>query len=470
MNYSEMLHEFLDNSLQGANEETLFRALATDEELRFELKYLLNMRDAVREDDKAFVVPVASTNAIFSQLGYTTPAVVGVGSAVVASQSGLLPFLKTAGGYLVAAVIGALISTGIFMMSDNSETPRLASTDIADGVVDQLNPASLSALGPVSVMGTGTTGSSAGEVAIAADIRSVAPGVRSRRNTLQSTQLAQPDVSTVDRIVGPDNSGAADGANDGASAAELSQTMAQNSTGTTDAVSATPTTEPAIKADQLLGAAPIGAESPDQAARAAETTDIASEDALEARSREVGDLPELDLPFRNIGRNSVHVELRTQPVRLSEMNPTTAALEGPSTNLLDNISGTVTYGINEHFLLVLEGGKEQYLLNFDETKRNGDVVKHEVLPSVLWAAVGARLNLMPESRFNPFIQGSFGGSEAGQIWRGMGGLQYFVTSNFGLTAAFEWNAAHYTFQNEGYTSPSYGIKTGITLNLFNESD
>ena len=54
MNYSEMINDFLDNSLPGSDEETLFHALATDDELRFELKYLLGLRDTVKNDQKAY--------------------------------------------------------------------------------------------------------------------------------------------------------------------------------------------------------------------------------------------------------------------------------------------------------------------------------------------------------------------------------------------------------------------------------
>lgn len=73
MNYEELVHEFLDGSLQSGQEEQLFLSLSASDELRSELKQQLAIRNAVRSDIKALTPRAESTLRIFRELGFSAP-------------------------------------------------------------------------------------------------------------------------------------------------------------------------------------------------------------------------------------------------------------------------------------------------------------------------------------------------------------------------------------------------------------
>ena len=76
MEYSKLIHEFADGTLESGNEEELFRLLASNEDYRGELKQQIAMKNAIKIDAKAYTPSAASTLKIFSSIGFTpsTPA------------------------------------------------------------------------------------------------------------------------------------------------------------------------------------------------------------------------------------------------------------------------------------------------------------------------------------------------------------------------------------------------------------
>mgnify|MGYP007034011222 CR=1 FL=1 len=70
MNYSELLHDFLDGTLAGEHQESLFHALAQDIDLRAEMQQLLRIKRAVQSDTEAFMPPPEARDAIFARLGF----------------------------------------------------------------------------------------------------------------------------------------------------------------------------------------------------------------------------------------------------------------------------------------------------------------------------------------------------------------------------------------------------------------
>ncbi len=453
MNYSEMLHEFLDNSLSGSSEETIFRALAADEELRFEFKALLKMQDAVRDDAKARVVPLASTNAVFAQLGYTTPALVGAGGAVAATQTGLLPLLRSAGGYLLAALVGAVLTSSIFVFTSDDTQPRIAEKATGTTAVVQ----SPSAQNLPNLAGTNPAEAKAAEtVASAPAITNRTESVAVASTTLAATKKepkAQPQVVVPQTIGNPQ---------DVSTTSELS--VAQETDPAFNAASSEDS-QPALRLESLQAAE---LEQPAEPLFV-EDKEI-SEEALESRSAKVGPEPKLDLGEAYRTRPvAFSATVHSRALSIAEKTPSeslptsTEGMEDMSLNLMLPVPG-----IAKNFAFVGEVGQESYLLTFNEKKRDGRVFQYEVKPSVLWGAIGLRYTYGSEDRLSLFAQGLFGGSEAGTIIRGMVGTQFAITENFGLTLGVEANTAMYQFQGESYTSPKFGLKYGVTYNILGE--
>jgi len=114
MEYTELIHEFTDGTLDSLREPELFNVLATNEELRTEFKQQLAMKSAIRTDAKAYTPTAQSTLQIFQTLGFVPPAPVASGSAgtaggTVAKSAG---FFSKFGTALITAAV-AVVTTGI---------------------------------------------------------------------------------------------------------------------------------------------------------------------------------------------------------------------------------------------------------------------------------------------------------------------------------------------------------------------
>lgn len=446
MNYSEMLHDFLDSSLNGPGEETLFRALASDDELRFEMKYLLKLRDAVRDDDEARVVPVASTNAIFGQLGYTAPAaIVGAAGGIAGAQSGLWPLLKSAGGYLLAMLAGAFVTAGVFIATDDTS----ASTPNGPAIV-RTQPARQTP-GDVTTSPAQQSPANAGISTSNSDgtVAANAPAISGGRRT--PNVAAPPTVATKKDIDAK------------TAVSSVSQTDATIKEDPNAVVPARPHDDPPpvggnnlVKSVGLMSATPHEDPLADPARATQEPT-------VEERSSELKlESPILEEKKPKVRRQetmSVGVRAAVLPFELK--SPTTALPE--STEGFDNITASLTYTLHRNVSFLVEGGKESYLLTFND-RRSG--ARHEVMPSVFWAGMGARFSFAPGSQFNPFVQFVGGGSEAGMIGRSMLGLQWSVSDQFGMMGGLEYNLAAYRFQGETATSPKLGLNYGLMFNLF----
>lgn len=437
MNYSEMLHEFLDNSLSSSSEETIFRALAADEELRFEFKSMLKMQNAIKDDEKARMIPVASTNAIFAQLGYTAPAVVGAGGAIAASQSGLLTFLKTSGGYVLAAFIGALLTSGLFMVLDGTsdsdthmaEQNRTAAAPSATEfnsteTLEQQTPVAVQTLPQNLNPAARASGNTAGNIADEST-RQSSSSLTSSRN---SASTPQPEIHTED----PE--------------------QAQNNR----------VDVPVLRTDSLAEAVP------NVSVQLIETEELETEEIPASRSPKVENEPEIDLDEPTQKKPVAYTaSIRTQAMAINESVPSQPL--PTATDGLENIAFSIGKSVfTEDLTFFIEGGKESYLLTFNEQKRDGRVFQYEVMPSVLWGALGLRYSHYLSDRFSIFGQGSIGGSEAGTLFRGMSGAQFDLTENLGLMLGVEAGTAMYRFQNETYWSPKYGLKYGITYNILGD--
>lgn len=479
MNYSEMLHDFLDSSLNSSGEETLFRALASDDELRFEMKYLLKLRDAVRDDDEAAVVPIASTNAIFSQLGYTAPAaLVGAAGGAVGTQAGLWPLLKSAGGYLLAMLVGAVVTSGIFILNDDSADTRLATAGGPSAAAQTQNPAppQVAETRTAPAVSTGTAGT-IGEgnnmsVERSADRSAAAVVENGRKNPAQrlsgnvgangSTEIVASNAKNgatdaAARQRGPNGNGTA---TDVTAAASRKEDAPQSPLNTEQPASATD------RGTELLEATPQQSPLADPATI---EENLSEPPAGESRSGTIASPTPFTFEEEKSDewrRPTISLGVRAAALPFELKSATTALPEASQS--VDNITASISYHAPFHrnLAFVFEGGKESYLLTFNEHRRDGRVLVHEAQPSVFWAGVGGRYSFAPQSAFNPFVQAVLGGSEAGMIGRTMAGLQWSLNDQIGLMGGLEYNVAAYRFQGETTISPKLGANFGITFNLF----
>ncbi|MFN3196415.1 MAG: hypothetical protein ACE364_10720 [Chlorobiota bacterium] len=151
MTYDQMIHEYLDTGLNGAEEDALFQALAQDQSLRGEFEQQLSMMKIASNDMNNISPPIESTNAVFSSLGFSIPsgsteAPVSEGSrkpgaSIFASASGvsILSVFSDNLSTLASVAIAATISTLLFMNFDmklNNGNSELTGVTLAQNYYD----------------------------------------------------------------------------------------------------------------------------------------------------------------------------------------------------------------------------------------------------------------------------------------------------------------------------------------------
>ncbi|MCX7929966.1 MAG: hypothetical protein N2663_04535, partial [Chlorobi bacterium] len=115
--YSEWLSAYIDGELEPTLEEPLFAALATHADLRHEMRELLALRRAARNDLVALVPPLSTTAALFQSVGIGTGLGVGLG------------LLRRLWLPLASALIGSTLTwLGLTLTSPPSTQPATVTT------------------------------------------------------------------------------------------------------------------------------------------------------------------------------------------------------------------------------------------------------------------------------------------------------------------------------------------------------
>ncbi len=128
MGYSKLIHEYLDGQLNEAREQALFSELAKSSDLRGEFNQQVQMQSAAMQDMKTLAPPAESTNAIFSQLGFSIPSEDylqevstdgggGTTTKTAAMVAALSRFWSKYMNVILATLITASLSTVLFVFT-----------------------------------------------------------------------------------------------------------------------------------------------------------------------------------------------------------------------------------------------------------------------------------------------------------------------------------------------------------------
>lgn len=86
MTFEDLLNEYLDGTLSDSSEQTLFSAIASNDEYRRDFSDALRVRTAVRQEAVTIDVPQSLSHSIFESLGY--------GAAQTATPIAVVPWWK----------------------------------------------------------------------------------------------------------------------------------------------------------------------------------------------------------------------------------------------------------------------------------------------------------------------------------------------------------------------------------------
>ena len=145
MDYTKLIHDFMDGSLEGTQEEQLFYQFSSNDELRAELKQQIAIREAIRNDSRAYTPAANSTVGVFAALGFNPPSTVTVPNSSIA-KGGVSGFLTKYKQGITGGVISAVATTALILlllnpfgstytnMSDSEKPSMVQSQVIPDNV------------------------------------------------------------------------------------------------------------------------------------------------------------------------------------------------------------------------------------------------------------------------------------------------------------------------------------------------
>ncbi|MFH1049810.1 MAG: hypothetical protein V1779_02640 [bacterium] len=111
MEHGEMIHDFVDGTLDSGLENGLFVELASNQQLRSELKQFIEFERTARYDTAAYAPSAESTAGVFSRLGIPLPL---AATAVVApAATGVFAILGKYSQGLIGGVIAMLMTAGV---------------------------------------------------------------------------------------------------------------------------------------------------------------------------------------------------------------------------------------------------------------------------------------------------------------------------------------------------------------------
>jgi hypothetical protein len=117
MYYSELIHDFLEGTLDKSQQEVFFITLSSNEEFRQELIESIRIDRSFSARLSQMTPSAASTYTVFSKLGFTPPA--------FGSTSNKIPFYKKYMQGLVASLVSILITSLVFglILINKDNTP-----------------------------------------------------------------------------------------------------------------------------------------------------------------------------------------------------------------------------------------------------------------------------------------------------------------------------------------------------------
>ena len=473
-----MLHEFMENELPTNREETLFHALARDEDLRFEMKYLLSLRSAVQEDDEAGVVPLATTQSLFSRLGYAAAipaseslggAVGAAGAASAGAGSGFGTILRGWGSHLLAGLVGMLLAGSFFVIGGPAEgsvenafagnrqsgTGSSNAAEASGNGRDLLAGTSVAADGDrIAGTATAATGNAAAATANASPTPVRLAPQRTRRGT-ESGRLTSPATSVGgNRPDGLNGLRAGNGRVDGV--------QAEGNDSGIDA--STPSGNVAALAEQTEHRSPNSEVDILPSAAAAERLTAPDEFLAEGPTAQVAErtirMPEPE--YETYGQFNFTARGSMVPVNLTTSK---LGLDMDRNSGLDrNFALGIEYVALPDLAVGIEVGVDSYLMYFREERANGIINEYEAISSPLWVNATARWTPLEVGPFPLFVQGSIGGSWSGATARLMLGGEFNLEESVTLVGGAELSTIGYQYQNELLLSPRFGLTGGIRLN------
>jgi hypothetical protein len=457
MSYEQLLHDFVDGSLDYQGEMTLFSELQSNEALRRELKLLMLMQKAAQHDVRAFTPAPESHDAIFARLGFSPGLAEEHPTRGARGSSGGSFGTGITGGIIGALVVGMIvILSGRWMPTpgDTASTqvgPAGGSAARKRGTAPRpaIPRAGESPQGAEERMDGGVAGSTMADDDVTGMSRAGASGMsdgnavapRAADGAIHPAGSEGRRRGEAAMAISSRRGGRTSGRDlderDRADVAELAESAI---TERRIAHTARATSSRAIGVDPAIptahATAPGIAPSPIEGPKSPELS------PLDGASR-------VSIGLRGI----IDRDFRTIP----------GSLASRSNGILFDRAIGLEYRLDVNQRVGIEAGQESFYQRFTELLPTGDILQHEQNPTLFEGGVSFTQLFGDGLGVQPFVKGFAGGTRMGPLGRLTAGAEYEVGSNVLLMAGGEIGALAYRFDGAWFFSPNYGFTYGLSM-------
>ena len=475
MNYSELLHDWIDGTLASQHEEAVFIALAHDAELRTELQDLIRIRAAVQNDTAAFTPSPADTSAIFGRLGFSVPA--DIPSLATASATTSAVVGTTVGTSASASAGAAKVLSGLAVMGSAAKI-ALAGAWRSYGAV--LASACVASLATVLMMnwstgGTSTNGTSNSTIANNGAAQSANVSSANHSPALENSFGAPNNPNNPNNpsnLLHPTNPSLggmyADTVRERVIVREIVKETVRY------------VHEPSVAKNEIENESGNDA-SPRNESTLVQTVNVPKESAAEMVARHAVEQASKRSSAPSIAQNAFTPALTNTPdreetftdvlhrFRLGVRGFTTLSLPAPSmepsaTPFFNNAALSLHYALSPNHLVGVEVGQEAFFQRYQSTE-NQDTYTVTQYPTQWWAGLTYRYNFTPEELFSPYVSATLGVAGYGFLGRTQVGCTYSPDGVTQFLLGVEASALVYGHQGMNYVSPKVGVTYGVSLRL-----
>ncbi len=428
MENSRLIHEYLDGELEQIQQDNLFRELANNSELRNEFNSQLKINSIVRNDIGTIHTPMATTNAIFGQLGFQIPPTdfrpePGLAAGLVKNPGvwggALMLFLRKYSPYIMSAMLSAgLTAMIVYFLLDKFGGEKV----IING--NSSVPVVSSFEGPLYSAGTALPAkSSMGEAEMK---RIIDESLKNYISQFEANYSENMRNFAANNIIQNNNT------QHNISFEQRDNMLANNLS--------------VRRNSDLIGFRPSG---------------IVNQNSLNGQNSEYNNAIAF-IPLRNDYNTKFNLSLRG----ITSQGSPAVTVATNSNAWFSNVGLGLSYNLSDFHAFGLEAGREAYPQEFDQNLY-GEIRNVKQNYSYFWYGATYKLSLseffVPKV-FYPYAQIFGGATTVGPLARAIVGFQYRPDKRVSFHLGAEASILYYSFQGTMYDSRKYGLTYGVSIN------
>ncbi len=409
METEKLIHDFIDGSLSGAEEEQLFASLSSSTEMRTELKQQLAIKNAVAQDTRAFTPRAGSEAAIFGALGFgaaatsASAATASSGAGAASSVQSTSLWSRYSQGFIGG--IAASVATIIIMLS-------LGYTNDSNDSIKSI------------------------------------PVVSSESTDRSSEKLAG---ASSDEVINTDENKAF---NESGKNMYNVNSGKNNNSGISSGFFARNFDLPVSRNTKKLNY----------------TNEVRNSDFINKNITPAFAYSEMQQNYANpVSRSINYKELNL----MLELNGSgyysnhSGEMQPSEMQMLNNFGAGIWYKLDEQIKFGINYKRENFYQTFIGIDNNGKVWEYEQQPNFRTFSLDFRYtpDFAKYKMFSPALQISVGGNQAGPVGRMMLGTEIKINPYLNLTAGANYSILGYHHQSRFFTSDKYGLYIGTGVNF-----